>query len=159
MAPLAAAALFLVGFSLSMIPLPRRVRSASSLDPSKLDAILVTPFSIAATVIVLTAYIVGAFYCLEALHAERSDRSILFWKSLPVSDLFTVLSKAILPLAVLPVVGWMLSLVTRLAMLFLSTAALTASGVGAVEGLWLGLAVAASALWAAARQRRHRESL
>ena len=90
---------FLVGFSLSKLTLPRRVRSASSLDPSKLDAILVTPFSIAATVIVLTAYIVGAFYCLEALHAEGSERSVLFWQSLPLSDLVTVLSKAGVPLA------------------------------------------------------------
>ncbi len=31
---------------------------------------------------------------LDALHGERRDRSILFWKSLPVSDLTTVLAKA-----------------------------------------------------------------
>ena len=49
-----------------------------------------------------TTFIVGVFYCLDALHGERRDRSILFWKSLPVSDLTTVLSKASIPLVVLP---------------------------------------------------------
>ena len=34
------------------------------------------------------------FYCLGALYDERKDRSVLFWKSLPVSDRETVLSKA-----------------------------------------------------------------
>ena len=47
-------------------------------------------------------FIVGIFYCLDALHGERRDRSILFWKSLPVSDLTTVLSKVFVPLAILP---------------------------------------------------------
>ena len=101
------------------------VRSASSLDPSKLDAILVTPFRIAATVIVLTAYIVGAFYCLEALHAERSAHSILFWNSLPVSDLFTVLSKAGVPLVVLPVAQMTLVMVYGLVVFALWLAART----------------------------------
>ena len=45
----------------------------------------------------LTAIVVEVFYCLDALHGERRDRSILFWKSLPVSDLTTVLSKASIP--------------------------------------------------------------
>ena len=33
------------------------------------------------------------FYLLDALHGERKDRSVLFWKSMPVSDTTTVLSK------------------------------------------------------------------
>jgi len=33
----------------------------------------------------------GIFYCIDALQRRRRDRSILFWKSLPVSDLTTVL--------------------------------------------------------------------
>ena len=35
------------------------------------------------------------FYCLNSLYDERRDRSILFWKSLPISDRDTVLSKLI----------------------------------------------------------------
>ncbi|HJV01430.1 MAG TPA: hypothetical protein VJ752_12855 [Burkholderiaceae bacterium] len=44
------------------------------------------------------------FYCLGALHDERRDRSILFWKSLPVSDRATVLSKVALALVVAPLI-------------------------------------------------------
>ena len=56
------------------------------------------PYDIAAMMFILTAFIVGVFYCLDALYGERRDRSILFWKSLPVSDFTTVLSKATIPL-------------------------------------------------------------
>ncbi|HEU5397883.1 MAG TPA: hypothetical protein VFV77_01270, partial [Gammaproteobacteria bacterium] len=37
--------------------------------------------------------IVLFFYLLDSLYADRRDRSILFWRSMPVSDTRTVLSK------------------------------------------------------------------
>lgn len=46
--------------------------------------------------------IVGLFYCLGALYDDRRDRSILFWKSLPISDTDTVLSKLATVLVVAP---------------------------------------------------------
>jgi ABC-2 type transport system permease protein len=46
--------------------------------------------------------LVCGFYLLDCLYAERKDRSILFWKSLPVSDLQTVLSKFVVAMAVVP---------------------------------------------------------
>ena len=45
------------------------------------------------------------FYCLGSLFDERKDRSVLFWKSLPVSDRDTVLSKAISALLVAPAIA------------------------------------------------------
>src|SRR5204863_8813324 len=74
------------------------------------------------------AFIIGVFYCLDALHGERRERSILFWKSLPVSDLSTVLSKAIIPLVVLPMVSFAIIVVTQFIMLLISTLALLPSG-------------------------------
>lgn len=44
------------------------------------------------------------FYCLGALHDERRDRSLLFWKSLPVSDFTTVMSKLLLAVVVAPLI-------------------------------------------------------
>ncbi|TFW32351.1 hypothetical protein [Massilia horti] len=44
------------------------------------------------------------FYCLGALYNERSDRSILFWKSLPASDQMTVLSKVLTATCVAPLI-------------------------------------------------------
>ena len=82
-----------------------------------------------------TAFIVGVFYCLDALHGERRDRSILFWKSLPVSDLTTVLSKASIPLVVLPLLTFAITVVTQLIMLLLSSAVLLGSGLS-VATLW-----------------------
>ena len=64
------------------------------------------------------------FYCLDALHGERRDRSILFWKSLPVSDLTTVLSKASIPIVVLPLMTFAITVAMQWVMLLLSTAVL-----------------------------------
>ena len=40
----------------------------------------------------ILVFVIG-FYLMDCLYAERKDRSILFWKSLPVSDTTTVISK------------------------------------------------------------------
>jgi len=48
-------------------------------------------------------FIVLFFYLLDSLLAERKDRSILFWKSLPVSDTQVVLSKLLTAAVVVPV--------------------------------------------------------
>jgi ABC-2 type transport system permease protein len=134
-APLAAAVMVLFGSAIRALTLPSRLRSLPALDAARQDAVLFAPFSIAASIIVVTAYIVGVFYCVDALHGERRDRSILFWKSLPVSDLTTVLSKASIPLVVLPGLALAIAVATQLAMLLLSTVVLLASGLG-VATLW-----------------------
>lgn len=48
--------------------------------------------------------VVAFFYCLGALYDDRRDRSILFWKSLPISDTDTVLSKLLTVLVVAPLI-------------------------------------------------------
>lgn len=85
--------------------------------------------------IMVTAFIVSIFYSLDALHGERRDRSILFWKSLPVSDLTTVLSKASIPLVVLPLFGFVVVVATEWVMVLLSTTVLLGSSLG-VATLW-----------------------
>ena len=50
----------------------------------------------------LIMLLVLTFYLLDCLYAERKDRSILFWKSLPVSDGLTVLSKFLVAVVVVP---------------------------------------------------------
>src|SRR6266481_5916308 len=102
--PLIVALVVLLGFLVSTIGLPERRRAVLLLDPAKARTGIEAPYDMAAIMLILTAFIVGLFYCLDALHGERRDRSILFWKSLPVSDLTTVLSKAIIPLALLPLI-------------------------------------------------------
>jgi ABC-2 type transport system permease protein len=144
-APLAIAALFLVGFSISMIHLPARIHAAS-MNPIQQQELIEKPYDFVALLLMGTTLIVGIFYCLDALHGERRDRSILFWKSLPVSDLTTVLSKASIPLVVLPLLTFAITAFTQWIMLLLSTVALSHSGLSSVVWthvplfqMWVGL--------------------
>jgi ABC-2 type transport system permease protein len=50
----------------------------------------------------LAAAILAVIYLADCLYAERRDRSILFWKSLPVSDRETVLAKLFTGLVLIP---------------------------------------------------------
>jgi ABC-2 type transport system permease protein len=77
-----------------------------------------------------TTLVVSLFYCLDALQSERRDRSILFWKSLPVSDLSTVLSKATVPFVILPLLTVVLAAIAHAVMLLSSSAVLMANGQG-----------------------------
>jgi ABC-2 type transport system permease protein len=128
-APLIVAAVQVFGFAISTIGLAERRRGVLLLDdPAKQRAAIEMPYDLAAMMMLFTVFIVGVFYCLDALHGERRDRSILFWKSLPVSDLTTVLSKAIIPLAVLPVVAFALTVCVQLIMLLMTSANLLMHG-------------------------------
>jgi ABC-2 type transport system permease protein len=130
-APLVVAAVVLFGFSISTIGMPHRRRAVLMLHPAQQGATIGIPYDVAATMLIVTAMIVGAFYCLDALYGERRDRSILFWKSLPVSDLTTVLSKASIPLLVLPLLIFAIIVTTQFIMLLWSSAVLLPSGLAA----------------------------
>ncbi|MFZ4874519.1 hypothetical protein ACL9RI_05515 [Janthinobacterium sp. Mn2066] len=71
------------------------------------------------------------FYCLSALYDDRRDRSVLFWKSLPVSDVQTVLSKVVIALLVTPLIVLVTASLTSLAML------LILAGILAVHDIWV----------------------
>ncbi len=117
-APLAAAAVFLLAFLTGL-----------TLSPTHRHQPLDIPYQLAAGLVMGTGFIVGIFYSLDALYGERRDRSILFWKSLPVSDLTTVLSKFAIPLVILPLLSFAIAVVTQFLMLLLSSAVLLGSGV------------------------------
>jgi ABC-2 type transport system permease protein len=134
-APAAAAAVLLFGFLLSTNHLHHRMDAMLALDVTARSAALAKPYSIAAAILIVTTLIVAVFYCLDALHGERRDRSILFWKSLPVSDLTTVLAKILIPLAVLPLIACAAIIALQLTMLLLSTLILATDG-PAVTMLW-----------------------
>ncbi len=129
-APLAVAAVTLFGFLIATIG-----RAFSTTDLAERRAILEEPYTFAALLIMGTTFVVAVFYCLDALHGERRDRSIMFWKSLPVSELTTVLSKASIPLVILPLLTFAVTLATQWIMLLLSSAVLLASG-QSVATLW-----------------------
>ncbi len=84
-------------------------------DPHVLGVMLATgrQFGVEAALF-LPAAVMLFFYLLSALYDERKDRSILFWKSLPVSDTATVLSKVLVALVIVPLGVFAAAIVTDL---------------------------------------------
>ncbi len=128
MAPVIVAVFGFIAFMFSTVGMPTRRRATLLLEPAKQRAAIEAPYDALAMVLIATAFIVAIFYCLDALYSERRDRSILFWKSLPVSDVTTVLAKASVPLVVLPALTFALAVVTQFIMLLWSTLVLLPSG-------------------------------
>ena len=85
----------------------------------------------------LAGLVVVFFYLLDGLFTERRDRSILFWKSLPVSDTKTVLSKLFVALVAMPLWIWALSLLVGL-VVFGVLAAKVSNTPAAALGTWHG---------------------
>lgn len=135
LAPLGVAVIFLFGFLISLTGLRHKLRGLGAINPGDLHQMVSQPYELVGAVIMGTAFIVGIFYSVDALYGERRDRSILFWKSMPVSDVTTVLSKLTIPLVILPLLSFVLIVITQFLMLLLSSAAVLGSGVSAAT-LW-----------------------
>src|SRR5207253_11348657 len=127
-APSIVAAFEVFGFAISTIGLADRRRAVLLLDAAHQRAAIEQPYDLAAMMMMFIVFIVGVFYCLDALHSERRDRSILFWKSLPVSDLTTVLSKVTIPLVVLPLVAFAITVCVQLIMVLQTSVVLIVHG-------------------------------
>ncbi|HEY3812084.1 MAG TPA: hypothetical protein VGL66_02580 [Caulobacteraceae bacterium] len=135
-APAAISLLVFVGFLTALPKLPRAmVLAKASIAAHSTYNPLLFPYEL----VILGGLIVGLvfrlFYCLGALHDERRDRSILFWKSLPVSDVATVFAKAVTVFVILPVVVYAAMAVVQFVMFALSALVIAATG-GDVGALW-----------------------
>jgi ABC-2 type transport system permease protein len=126
--PLAAGFVLVASFVLGTIAAPHRIAGLLALAAETRHDAIARPYGFVAAMVALGALLVGVFYCLDALQGERADRSILFWKSLPVSDTTTVLSKACVPLVVLPLLVLTVTLGVQAVLLLASTLALIATG-------------------------------
>ena len=124
LAPAAAAAVGLLGFLVSTFWLARSIGGEASKHSGPMMPYVFTAFAV-----MMIGFLVSIFYCLSALNGERRDRSIQFWKSLPVSDLTTVLAKAAVPLVVLPAVLLMVIVGAQFVMLVFSTVVVLVNGI------------------------------
>ncbi|HVP42393.1 MAG TPA: hypothetical protein VMS96_03120, partial [Terriglobales bacterium] len=113
LAPLGVAVLIVIGFGFRLV----RVAKLDSQDLRGEQ-----PFTFPALLLMGTTMLVAIFYCVDALYGERRDRSILFWKSLPVSDHETVLAKAAIPILVIPLITFVATFVVQVIMLLLAGA-------------------------------------
>src|SRR5437588_7650548 len=128
-APLVVAGLSLLGFGLGL-PFHFHATPQAQKYESMAQAYLFVGF-----LLMGTNFVVAVFYCLDALHGERRDRSILFWKSLPVSDVTAVLAKASIPIVILPLIAFAATVATQFVMLLMNSALLAGRGM-AVAPLW-----------------------
>ena len=88
------------------------------------------------TTFVFSMWILTIFYALDSLYAERKDRSILFWRSMPSTDLETVLSKLLTAMLVIPLVTFAMILVTHLAVLLFASVWVAARGGSGLTLIW-----------------------
>lgn len=79
---------------------------------------------------------VAFFYCLGALYDERKDRSVLFWKSLPLSDAQTVLSKVVSVALVAPALAAAASIATMFGFLIMISLVVLLHGGNPLTLLW-----------------------
>ena len=98
-------------------------------------AITVLMISLSST-FVFAMWILTIFYSLDALYAERKDRSILFWRSIPSTDFETVLSKLLTALVVIPLVTFAIIAITHILVLLIISVWLGAQGANAWHLIW-----------------------
>src|SRR5882724_3568531 len=102
--PLTIGAIVVTVFSAVAIRHLVRVGPGADAELRVLEAGLSGVFDLASRMILITGTIVAFVYCAEALHGERRDRAILFWKTWPVGDGTAVAAKAMVALIVVPAV-------------------------------------------------------
>jgi len=84
---------------------------------------------------------IGVWFCmvftaLGSLYDERKDNSILFWKSMPVSDLQTVLSKLLTVTLVIPFVAIVFAFIFQIFLLIVGSLATIGTDYSAWDILW-----------------------
>ncbi len=126
------------------------VEDAMALVPEQKKASIATVSYVALSVLMYFVLgVIGFFYALDALYSDRRDRSILFWKSLPLSDTETVLAKFAVAVILIPLVAVAAGIAGQLIVAAGASAKLAAAG-SAVGFLWsgstLGAGVAATLL-------------
>jgi ABC-2 type transport system permease protein len=130
-APAAVALIILFSAIVALLRLPHDVEPFSGLlnvPPHQLRFAGTVMYGVISGILAVNAGIVGWFYCLDTLSGERRDRSILFWRSLPVSDLTTVLSKVLIGMAIVPLVSLIVGLALYIVLLLISSIVLMVNG-------------------------------
>jgi ABC-2 type transport system permease protein len=151
-APLAVAALLLIGAIIGKV----NFDSSLAALPEQRRALFGVFMALAAVPQFITLLFIMVMYAGDCLYTERKDRSILFWKSMPVSNTLTVVSKLLVVVAIVPLAVYLVSAVTTLLMSGIHVVRAWQDHTGDVfwdAGTWLQiqwlslLAVVAAVLW------------
>jgi len=112
------------------------ILGASNADPVHRRIALMALFGVVTTIFAIGAMIVVIFYSLDTLYAERKDKSILFWRSMPITDAETVASKLITATLVIPLAFLAGAIVTELVVMILTSIWIMTQGGNAGHLLW-----------------------
>lgn len=112
------------------------ILGASNLGDTERSAALNVFMLSMSWIFVLTMGIMTIFYALDALYAERKDKSILFWRSLPVTDAETVVSKLLTATVLIPAVTFAVIAATHLLVLVISSAWISMRGAEGWSMIW-----------------------
>jgi ABC-2 type transport system permease protein len=120
------------------------------LPQDKQVGLLMIVYAGLAFVVFMVMGIVSFFYSIDSLYADRRDRSVLFWKSLPLSDAETVLSKFAVASVAIPLVAFAGAVLAQLVIAAGGSAKLAMAGQSAAL-MWHPQAIAGgiglAALW------------
>jgi ABC-2 type transport system permease protein len=123
------------------------ILGATNLGPTERAAAITVLMTGVSSLLIMAMWVLTIFYALDALYAERKDRSILFWRSLPCTDAETVISKLITAAVVIPLVTFAVIVVTHLVVLALASIWLGFQGADAWHLVWRAAPLADN--WAA----------
>jgi len=87
-------------------------------------------------IFIFVLFIVMFFYILGSLYNDRKDQSILFWKSLPVSDMQTVASKLLTATLVVPMVYTIVVMLFSIAIMIFISIVLLVHGFSPIDLVW-----------------------
>jgi ABC-2 type transport system permease protein len=147
------------GINVNGIQLDMLTQSLSPENTAKLNAGMDIALLTLGFPIGVALFFVVFFSLLGSLYNDRSDRSVLFWKSLPISDMQTVLAKVVAACLIAPVLAALAMVALQLGFLLLMTLFAAVNGVNAVSVLWsptrlirmwttMALLIPINALWA-----------
>lgn len=109
---------------------------AQNVDAAHRAAVLNGVLIVVSGIFAVGAWIIMVFYSLDTLYAERKDKSILFWRSLPITDAETVVSKLVTALLVIPLVSLVVAMLTHLIILTITGVWVAFQGGDALHLIW-----------------------
>ncbi len=112
------------------------ILGATNLGENERSAALTVLMISLSSTFVFAMWILTIFYSLDALYAERKDRSILFWRSIPLTDFETVFSKLLTALVVIPLITFAVIAATHLIVLLITSMWLGARGANTWHLIW-----------------------
>jgi ABC-2 type transport system permease protein len=111
-------------------------KQLENIDPSDITMVFDWFMLFTGSIYHFVLFIVIFFFLLGSLYDDRKDGSILFWKSLPVSDLQTVLSKLVTAVIVVPLIFTACLIISHLAIYLVLSLLFLFNGINPFTLLW-----------------------